>query len=219
MSQHWTRTLLPALCLGLAAVLWSPAPASAQVELGASIGLFWPLGGWTSDFGGDLEERRHIAAGIVVGRATWWRSDRLALEGTVGFSPSQVAVTNLGGTQDITAGVLLGSVGALMRFGTVAYGDSGRVSTWDFYGGLGVGAMARGGSAWANTTGTTHPAAIFSLGTRTRIAGVVTLRVRMEDWVSWGRFNKDRPAETLSRIQNDLVGSLGLMISLGGPRR
>jgi hypothetical protein len=184
--------------------------------MGGSIGLFWPLGGWTADFGGDQEERRHIAAGIVVGRLTWWRGDRLALEGTVGFSPSQVAVTNLAGTQDITAGVLMGNVGAIVRIGTVAYGDSGRVATWNFYGGAGLGVIGRRGSAWANTTGTTHPAAVFSLATRTNIAGVVTLRVRLEDWVSWARFNRNRPAETLSRIQHDLVGSLGLMIRRGG---
>lgn len=204
----------------LAAGLWfGAAPLAAQVEMSPALGVFWPLGGWIQDFGSDEVERRHLAATFMGARLAFWPGTRFGLEGLVGFTPSQVAVSDLGGTQDITAGVVLSSVRVLTRVLSLRDGNEGSgLTQWDFYGGLGGAVISRNGSAWANTTGTTHPAAVASLEVRTHMVGAVMLRLALEDYVTWATFNKGRPSEMRSRVQNDLVVTLGAAIPLGKGR-
>ena len=207
------------VALAVAAMPLCTSRAAAQVEIAPFFGTFWPLGaGWSQDVGlAQQVERRHIGALMAGARLAFWTSTRLGVEATVGFSPSQVAVSGPGRIQDITAGVMLSSVRVLARLATLTDGNPGSgVAHWDFNAGIGVGVIARRGSAWANITGTTHPAAVLNLETRTPLAGDVTMRVGVEDFVSWATFDRGLPSETRSRVQHDIILTLAAQIRLGG---
>ena len=100
--RRWSGALVPVLCCIL--LLNLPAPVAAQLEFGPSIGLFWPLGGWTNEFRDpptqnvEGEDRmRNIATGMIGARLAYWTSARLGLEAMFGYSPSQVAVSTSSG--------------------------------------------------------------------------------------------------------------------------
>jgi hypothetical protein len=215
--RRWSfGALAPAL--GLVVLPLASAPLAAQVEFGPSIGLFWPLGGWTQDFDGDQVQRRHIATGMLSARLAYWKGSRFGLEATVGYSPSQVAVSELSGTQDKTAGVVLSSVRVLTRVLSLTDGDRRDPYHWDFNAGIGAGLISRRGVAWENTTGTTHPAAVLALEARTRFGRLINGRAAVEDFVSWVRFNKGLPSETLARVHHDMLITFALQFQLGAAR-
>ena len=91
------RRLQHTLVAALAAVAFWPCILSAQVEVAPALGTYIPLGGgWTqeSDGGtGFAPNRRQRAAHMLATRVSVWTSRRLAFEGTVAYSPSQVAVS------------------------------------------------------------------------------------------------------------------------------
>jgi hypothetical protein len=109
--------------------------------------------------------------------------------------------------------VVLSSVRVLGRLVTLLdESPHGGTAYWDVNAGLGVGLIARGGSAWANVTGATHPAVVLSGETRTHLAGAATIRVGVEDFVSWATFNRGRGGESAQRVQHDLVITVALQI-------
>jgi len=212
--------LIPLLCRPAPVAAQAESkPLVAQFEFGPSFGLFWPMGGWTQDFGDDEVKRRNIAVGMLGGRLTYWTSARLGIEAAVGFAPSQVALTEPnGGTEDITASVVVASVKALARLASLADGDPRDPSHWNFYAGLGAGLMARRGSAWTNMIGTTHPAIVLNIETRTPLGRAVSGRAGLEDFVSWQIFDKGLPSETRARVQHDIVFTLSALFRLGAAR-
>jgi hypothetical protein len=224
--RRWSGALAPALLLlpllyGPAAVAaqTEPKPLVAHFEFGPSFGLFWPMGGWTENFGPDEVKRRNIAAGMIGGRLTYWRGPRLGLEAAVGFTPSQVAERQPnGGTEDITGSVVLSSVKVLARLASLADGDPRDPTQWNFYAGLGGGFMARRGSAWTNRVGTAHPAIVLNLETRTLLGRAIMGRAGLEDYVSWQTFDKGLPSETRARVQHDIVFTLSALFRLGAAR-
>jgi hypothetical protein len=203
---------------GVVVLAMSPSPARAQVELGFSFGAFWPLGqGWTPALGSSppLADRRQIAAHMLIGRLAYWPGRRLGLEAAVGFSPSQVAVTDTR-TRDVSGRVVLTSVRALARLASLVDGQPGSgFSRWYINAGVGAGIMSRQGNAWANISGTTHPGVLVSLDARTPLVGPVLMRVGFENWVSWATFDRGLQTETRRRVQNDLIFSLGTQIRFG----
>jgi len=110
---------------------------------------------------------------------------------------------------------LLSSVRLLARVLTLTDGDRRDPTRWDFLAGVGAGVMSRRGSAWADFTGTTHPAAVLTLETRAHFSGALTFRAGVEDFVSSPTFNEGLPAESLPRIQHDLLVTFALQIPLG----
>jgi hypothetical protein len=201
------------------AALW-PLPVRAQVELAPVIGMYWPIGEWTqqSDGGTGFATRRHqIPAAVVGARLAVSTSKRLALEGAVAFSPSQVAVTTQGGISDIRAGVLLASARALFKVATLADGTPDDRVGWDVMLGAGPGLVHRGGSAWENTSGVTAPAIVLSAAAGTHVGGSVTFRFGLEDFVSWAQFDRGLPSQMRARQHHDIIGSLGVLVRLAGP--
>jgi hypothetical protein len=206
------------VALAAGAALW-PRPVRAQVELSPVIGMYWPIGEWTqqTDGGTGFVPRRHqIPAAVVGARLAVSASKRLAFEGTVGFSPSQVAVSTEGGISDIRAGVLLASARALFKVATLADGTPDDRAGWDVMLGAGAGLVHRGGSAWENTSGVNAPAVVLTAAARTELAGPVMLRFGVEDFVSWAQFNKGLPGQMRARLHHDLITSLGVVIRLTG---
>jgi hypothetical protein len=182
--------------------------------------MYMPLGGWRNESDGGtgfVPERRHLSAHMLGARLTTWPSRRLGLEGTLAFSPSQVAVSTAGSTVDVSAGVLLASARALWKLTTLVDGHPDNRTHWDVMLGAGAGLIHRSGSAWENTSGVTAPALLFTGAVRTRLAGSVAWRVSLEDYVSWAQFDKGRPNQTRSRLHHDLYGSLAVVVPLAGP--
>lgn len=208
------------VAVAAAGVVCCPSPAPAQIEMGPAVGLYWPIGGWVaqSDGGtGFAPRRRQVTAGIVAARITVWTADRLALEGTFAFSPSQVAVSTETGTTDVTAGVILASARALFKVTTIADGDPGDRMNWDVMLGAGAGVVNRGGSAWENTSGVTTPAIVLTAAVRTQLTGTVMLRLGVEDFVSWAQFDKGLPSQMRARLHHDMIGTMGVVVRVAGP--
>lgn len=213
--SRWLHAAGASVALAAALAL-NPAPLAAQLEIGPTLGVFWPIGGWSHDDASGNVERRQLAATLLGARVALWTSRRLGLEATVGYAPSQVAVSTVDRTQDITSGVVLGSLRALAHLFTLNDVRPGAYRTsWAFYGGAGVGFVARGGSAWENHTGTTYPTAVLNFETRTHLVGPVNLRVMLEDYVAAPTFNEGQPGETRSRVHHDLILTFMAVVRMG----
>jgi hypothetical protein len=196
-----------------------PLTAQAQWEFGPTIGAMWPIGGWIHDFDGYQIERRPLFALMFGGRLAYWPTTRWGIEAAAGFAPSQVAFSEPDNTEDITAGVVVTSLRALYRMFTLVDGNEGSgYSYWDFNVGAGAGIVARGGSAWANTTGATHPALVLAVESRTHLARKVTIRASIEDFLSAPTFDEGLPSETDSKLHNDIVVTLAFQFRLGEGR-
>lgn len=214
------RRLQHTLVAALAAVAFWPCILSAQVEVAPALGTYIPLGGgWTqeSDGGtGFAPNRRQRAAHMLATRVSVWTSRRLAFEGTVAYSPSQVAVSVDGRTTDIAGGVLLASARALFKLTTLKDGYADDPTHWDVIVGAGGGLVHRGGTAWENTKGVTVPAAVLTAVVAAPLAGSLTWRVGLEDFISWTQFDAGLPSQTRARLHHDLIGSLAVVVPLAG---
>lgn len=216
--MHCPQRSILVIAIAAGAALW-PSAAAAQVDLAPTLGTYLPLGGWTqvSDGGtGFAPKRRQLAAHLMGARLTAWASSRLGLEGSVAFSPSQVAVSTDGNTTDISGGVVLASARALFKVATLVDGHPEDQTHWDIIVGAGAGMVHRSGSAWENTSGVTAPALVFTGAVRTRLAGPLSWRVSLEDFVSWAQFDKGLASQTRGKVHHDLVGSLAVVVRLAG---
>lgn len=191
-----------------------PSPVRAQVDLVPALGFYWPVGGWTQEEDGGTgfpPLRRQLSAALVGARLSFPVSPRLALEGTLSMTPSQVAVSTVNGTTDYDGGVFLASARALFNVVTLTDRHTYDDTRWDVILGAGVGVVHRAGTAWENTSGVTAPALALEAGVR-----VGTFRITFEDFVSWAQFNGGRPSQTRARMHHDLIASLGFAVRLGG---
>jgi hypothetical protein len=196
-----------------AAAAW-PSPARAQVEVVPALGYYWPVGGWTQqldDGSGTPPLRRQLSAGLLGTRLSVRLTNRVALEGTFGATPSQVAVSTANNTIDYNGGVFLASARAVVKVATLIDGPSEDRRHWDLLLGAGAGLVHRAGTAWENTSGVTAPALVLAAGVT---AGA--FRVTVEDYVSWAQFDGGRPSQTRARMHNDVIVSLGFALRLGG---
>ena len=218
MGSRLQHTVVAAFAAaGLA--LW-PSAAPAQVEVAPTLGFYFPLGKWThvSDGGtGFAPRRRQLPAHMLAARFSAWTSRRLAVEGTLAYSPSQVAVSVDRSTDDIRGRVFLASARVLFKAVTLVDGPAGRGETWEVILGAGPGLVHRGGSAWQNTSGVTEPALVLTASTRAPLAGSVMWRVGLEDFISWTEFDVGQPSQTRARLHHDLIGSLSVVVRLAAP--
>jgi hypothetical protein len=188
------------------------------VEIAPTIGLYWPVGAWeyeTATSAGGKLRLRQVGAVFFGTRVAVWVSKRLGFEGSVGFSPSQVALTDVASTVDHGGGVIIGTAQAMVQLASLTYGDPGRRMTWAFEVGAGGAVIARRGDVWQGIRGATAPAAVLSFGARTVLGEGATVYFRLEDHVSWGRFDEGLPTQTRARAHQDVVGSVGWAIALG----
>lgn len=195
------------------AVAW-PSATHAQVEFVPTLGYYWPLGGWTQqldDGSGSPPLRRQLSAGLLGTRLSVRLSDRIALEGTLGATPSQVALSNANGTIDYHGRVVLASARAVFKAATLIDGPRHDRVRWDLLLSAGVGLVHRAGTAWENTSGVTAPALVLATG-----VGAGAFRVTIEDYVSWAQFDGGLTSQTRGRLHHDVIGSLGFALRLGG---
>jgi hypothetical protein len=205
------------VALGTAAVSLAITPRSfAQVrfEFTPFVGLYLPTSNVIDQFSTacscqlSVKQKTNFAVG---GRVAAWVSDRLAVEGSFGYSGSGVTAKAAGfGSADTSANIVTGSARLLVGLGPPALNTS-------FYLSGGLGLVAHGGDAYTGTSGTTRVGAVAGVGARFKVAPSLAVRAELEDYLFSAQFSATSGGgQTNSKFQNDLVLSLGLAIPLGG---
>lgn len=205
------------LLLALVTVSWHATPLTAQLRLEATplVGMYIPLGALvdqTSADGSNVLRKRQV--GTLVGGARFGvrTGEHAAIELSLAYSPSMVAVTDAFSTVDRNAGVLFASVRA--PFELTAQSAQ---TDWYFHAGPGVGVVARGGGAWAGYEGVMDPAFVMAGGARLHVKrSRLAFRLEIEDFVTWASFNDGLPSRTQPSVHHDLVWSMGIILPLAG---
>lgn len=198
----WPRSVVCALVY----CAFGVAPAAAQgIGVTPYVGGYVPLAEVIDDAGGTAEHEVGVVFGARVGR--WWPGG-LGVEGGLAYALSDVsaAVPGLLAASD-AASVFLVSVKALYRFGLAA-----RAVTFHIGGG---GAwVSRGGDAYEGTRGTADLGAVANVGASITLGPRLAIRLDAEDYITSARFEADLD-QTESKLQNDLVLSAGVRVSVG----
>jgi hypothetical protein len=143
----------------------------------------------------------------VGARLTLLLHDRFAIEGNSTYSPGLVAITDRSRTVDLGGRVFMGHLKMLYRVAQTQ-------SRWSFWGGTGVGVVARHGEGWDGTTGTTDAALVLAGKARLRrLNSNKAFVLAVEDYVTRAAFRNPN-ASASPRIHHDMVYSFGVSIPL-----
>jgi outer membrane protein with beta-barrel domain len=208
----------------LLGVACSLPPLAAQTQWEPYIGLYWPTSIFASDSGRTVKHQSSVALGLRVTR--WWPS-RWGFEVTFGYAPSSLASNDTSnGVPVYTAHVLTVSAQALRRL--TPAGARARLDV-----GAGVSLVGHGGGSAYPTEDYAGPrtflGGIASLGGHIKLNSWLGLRFDAEDYVYSAHLGPCGLSEpfgacvvyggvtfesTGSRLQNDLVLSLGFSMNL-----
>ncbi|KPK56635.1 MAG: hypothetical protein AMS21_12590 [Gemmatimonas sp. SG8_38_2] len=148
--------------------------------------------------------------GLLVGGRLTVRFSRLSVEAEAGYAFASLdipnAVVQAGANND--ASVFLGSVNALYDVIRAAF------SPLSIYLSGGLGIVARGGDFLDQFSGTTSLSLALGGGFRYGLSRTTFLRVDIRDYVSSFTPTARSGFEFDSKTQNDLIGTIGLEISL-----
>lgn len=185
------------------------AVAQDAWEVTSGIGYYVPLATVVSaeDAGSSGQiERRHVGAilgGVRLGRAT----DRVRLEVGLDYTPSLVAVSSSEETRDLSSGLLLGYVRALLPLSSEV--TDGR---WRLYAGPGLGVVHRWGAAWDSFTGKTSASGSAAFVARySPEANPVAFRIEVDGHVYRTRL-RDDPEDVVSEIHGELLWIVGVSV-------
>lgn len=200
-------------------VLWgwlllTPQPAAGQVEWRVTPGLGFYLPATTvvevEDSGGDsvLEMKQLATAavgldlGVVVGP--------ILVEAGGTYSPSRVAVTDAGGTRDVSAGVLIGRARARVRMAPVREpGD------WGLDAGIGLAWLDHWGTAWEPFTDASNAGVSLTVGLGHRLRGVpVRVRLEASDYIYESEFRHRGHGRLDGDVEHDIVWGVGVVLPL-----
>ncbi len=210
-----------ALGLAIATALFVPGSVLAQqVDAALKLGFYAPFGNVVEQ-GSKADPNTHyvqrlqattaIGANVVV-----WTSGRLGIEGSIGYTPSNVAVEDSVSTRDERSSLVLAAVRVIYAFTPMYFGARPGHREWDipwsFYVGAGVGLANRSGEVWTSmyASGFTSPALTLDVGVRTALGARVIFRMDLEDYVSRAQFDKGLPTETVAQLHNDAMFSASL---------
>lgn len=190
----------------------SAAPAFAQkIEVSPFAGAVVPLSNVIDEAGVELKHKAGIAFG---GRVTAWMPGSLGFEGQAAYALSDVKLT-IDGVEEECVGdecdssIFFGAAKVLYRFAPPT-----GVAAFHIGGGPAV--VIRGGNAYEGATGTTDIAGILNVGASFKVGPLVSVRVDAEDYLSSAKFGAEgETGETESKLQNDVVLSAGVQISVG----
>ena len=194
---------VPALlaAVGLLAALPSPAEAQGGVNIVPWAGIYVPTRNEFSDLDNAVFERDISVIGGA--RLTFWGTGILGFEATGGYAPAKISgeTINENGNTDL----LLANARLLLALSPVTNPVS-------FYIGAGPALLTRGSNPFDDDRSSTDFGGTVGAGFRFALgeSGRTALRLDIEDYLYNGDFGGG------DEFQNDLVGSLGLSISLGG---
>lgn len=193
---------VPALVASAALVAAMPSPASAQggVNIVPWAGVYVP----TRNEIGDLDNALSRDISVIGGaRLTFWGTGILGFEVTGGYAPARIADETLNET---------GNTDLLVAHGRLLLALSPVTNPVGFYIGAGPALLTRGGNPFNEDRSSTDFGATVGAGLRFALgeSGRTALRIDFEDYLYNGDFGGG------DDFQNDLVGSVGLSIALGG---
>src|SRR5688572_22981869 len=184
-----------AVSLVVVVVLLASAASSAVAQItftiNPNVGLYVPHGALLFEAPSnlsDLESKKAVGGPVFTTRLAAWLTPNLGFEGSIGYSPALIAVTNHDGqVEDIRQSLLLSSIRSVYRFP----GD--RITRLGFQVGTGLGVVNRSGPAWENTPTGPAIAFVFAAGVRAQLSPKkpIAFRMELEDYVSWAQFKLD----------------------------
>ena len=204
----------PAIVLCLATALLAAPRCQAQVRgtvsLSTPVGVYIPTASLPPRFAHCLPEvicrisRQQSSAVVLGGRVTAWFNPRLALEGSVLYSPSPVATEF---TSSFPNGALLARETSQATAAVVATSVRVLVSPvpvtrlWVYMVG-GPAFVSRSGDAYSDWSGTTRFGGVVGAGAHLRVARSLALRAELEQYL----YSLD------GHHQRDVYLSLGLSL-------
>lgn len=193
---------VPAFLAAVGLLAAAPSPASAQggVNIVPWAGVYVP----TRNEIGDLDNALSRDISVIGGaRLTFWGTGILGFEVTGGYAPARIADETLNET---------GNTDLLVASGRLMLALSPVTNPVGFYIAGGPALLTRGGNPFNEDRSRTDFGANVGLGFRFALgeSGRTALRLDIEDYLYNGDFGGG------DDFQNDLVGSLGLSIALGG---
>jgi hypothetical protein len=187
--------------------------AQGKAEFIPFVGLYLPAGNIVEESGVSLKHNTTFVFGM---RLALRPTDRVAVEGSIGYTPSAVTFSAAGiGSADTSAHVLLAS-------GRVLFGVGPRTGStaWHVLAGLSV--VAHGGNAYdllqtigGSLSGATDIGMVVGAGGKFKVGSSLAVRVDVEDNLYPAKF-KLGGANSQSKFQNDVVLSMGLVVRFGG---
>lgn len=157
--------------LGTALLAAPSAPAQHRLDFVPYVGFYVPTTNMMNPAFVGVPAMTQQSSIILGGRVTWWLPSHVGIEGTLGYAPSNVdpgatygccnAAHVITASARVLAPLLLAGGAPLLRVG----------------GGMGV--VAHGGRAYANTSGATSIAGIASVGLAFPL-GPTPLRLRLD---------------------------------------
>ena len=194
---------VPALlaAVGLLAALPGRADAQGGVNIVPWAGIYVPTKNEFSDVDNALFERDISVIGGA--RLTFWGTGILGFEATGGYAPAKISgeTINENGNTDL----LIANARLLLALSPVT-------NPVGFYIGAGPALLARGSNPFDDDRSSTDFGGTVGAGLRFALgeSGRTALRIDVEDYLYNGDFGGG------DDFQNDLVGSVGLSIALGG---
>lgn len=210
-----------ALVVGFLALTASPLHGQeVRVGLSAFAGGFLP----TNDLFDSVRLRPDTSSliifnlglepGLIVGGRLTVRFSRLALEAEAGYAFTSLdfpsVIVDAGANNDAT--VFLGSINALYDVIRAAF------SPLSIYLSGGLGLVARGGDFFEPYNGTTSFSVALGGGFRYGLSPAAFLRFDIRDYISSFAPSTKSGFQFDSKLQNDLIGTIGLEISLSPSR-
>lgn len=185
------------------------AVAQDAWEVTSGIGYYVPLATVVSaedDGSSGQIARRHVGAilgGVRLGRSTDW----IRLEMGLDYTPSLVAVSSSEETRDLSSGLLLGHVRALL-----ALSHEGTDGRWSLFAGPGLGVVHRWGAAWDSFSGKTSPSGSAAFVARYAPETYpVAFRIEVDGHVYRTRL-RDDPDDVVSQIHGELLWIVGVSV-------
>ena len=193
---------VPALltAAGLAATMPSTASAQGGVSLVPWAGVYVPTRNEFSDVDNAVFDRDVSVIGGA--RLTFWGTGILGFEATGGYAPASISGETINETN---TDLLVANARLLLALSPVT-------NPVGFYIAAGPALLARGSNPFDDDRSSTDFGANVGVGLRFALgeSGRTALRIDIEDYLYDGDFGGG------DEFQNDLVGSVGLSIALGG---
>jgi hypothetical protein len=153
---------------------------------------------------------RPVAAVALGSRIAFPLSPRVALEGTVTWSPNLVAQSDYQETIDLEGGVLFSSARARAQL-TRRSSQSEVIATLS----SGVGIVHRYGDAWTGMRGMTDAALVFGGGLRYVEAGSgLSFTIDVDNYVTRTDYTDNAGQHYGGRVQHDVLVSFGISIDV-----
>ena len=201
INQRWIRAaaaLAVAATIGVTAA--PPAQAQGGINIAPWVGIYIPTRNRIETIDNDILERDNSVMGGA--RLEFWGTGRIGFEVTGGYAPARIG--NAANTPSNTN--LLAASGRLLL------AISPPTNPVGFYLGAGPALLSRGSNPFDDDASSTDFGGTVGLGFRFGSGenSRVGFRLDLEDYMYDGDFGGG------DRFQHDLVGSVGLSISLGG---